>query len=233
MSYHNDLRNFAFRKGYWLADAWNYIADSYFDILDPESYPFQLNDNDLYEIKNIIKKIRISEITIEGIDMHYELHRARVSKLLNEIRNIAMKNLDAKVTPEIHKKAIHHKEMVPQHKLEKRIFFLYVAKQVVSGAESVASAARKFKVSRVNVAIWVAILLDHGEDVFLHADPFFNPDIERTLVSIYLYEDKSIPSICSRFLIFNRKHLRHMIKRYYKMFPNSKALGVSFRRPCV
>lgn len=105
------------------------------------------------------------------------------------------------------------RNMVSGPLLKKRLFFLDKARQIVSHPLSLKYIARHYNISKVNLAIWVAIYLNSGDDAFLVEDIQYEPCNRSDFQTRLYYAYDSVPLACADNLIFSRNRFRHLLTR--------------------
>ena len=222
MSTTNELKNFAYCKGYWLADSRDFIPNKYFDIKDPSTYPVKLNSKEYDKLRNMADEIVPTKITVQGVDTADPNNLSNFNELLEKFRNAAIRRYDLGKRIEVGNAFKYCGQKVSDANLAKRLFFQYVARQVISGAESVSSAAEKFNVNKKNVEIWVSIMLAYGDHIFLFNGESYSFAQELQIIREHFEQNRSVRHTCTRFLIFTYKRFKKMLRRYYKIYPDQK-----------
>lgn len=105
---------------------------------------------------------------------------------------------------------------VSDEMFKKRWFFLYVAGLVVTGKESVESAAKRFKVNRTNVVIWVSILLTYGPNTFFKFPGGFHINTQKSIIEEHLQSRRTRIYTCTRNYIFNINTFNNMRRRVHR-----------------
>lgn len=204
-------------EGYWLADLPAPYNTAYFDISNRKSFPIELPPEVSREICNNITGLHTRSILIKAIDKN-NLYNLQI--ILSALRNLCIQKLNLhKEIPKAEKgiQSCFTRAGIPSRdKLSQRLFFLYVAKQVVSGKESFSSIASKFNLDKVNVRIWTSIYLTHGEDVFLNGNPMLTDERRAYIAQSHLKNKQSVVFTCASNLIFSRRRLKNILRRHFR-----------------
>lgn len=205
----SDIQTISPCSAYWLANTGNNDLNVCFDITDPNTYPFEVGYDFDQEVRRLIYKVHYKEVRLKCImdDSYYAL-----DKLVQFVRDHVRDkfDLEKKMPVRVPLMRIANPGPIPKSLLQKRLFFLYIAKQVAHGLTTPGEAARQYGIDKVNIWIWTNIYLNYGEDSFFRSEPTFTPEKEEEIIRKH-YENKyTVAYTCSRIRLFSRTRLKNM-----------------------
>ena len=202
--------------GYWLADAGHPLANQFFDLTEPITYPFRLSSHEEAEIKELIRGLKHKVFYVTCFYDLDEEARTTLCQLLAKVRQAALDKcpVSNKRIPTYTGYRHYKNNQLSKEKLQKRLFFLHLAKQIVAGCETTGSVALKYNIDKTNVAIWLSIFLTHGEEAFYAPEPQYSKEDEELIASKHLKNGNSVALTCAQALLFSRKRLHNMLRRY-------------------
>lgn len=211
----NDLRAYNFVNAYWLHGIAEPFGSMFFNIADVNNYPFAMADWQRHEMARLAANVRYRDVTIRVVDTEDLASSRNFNDLLTMVRQCVSEQIgvDSGV-PYKHEVSLptSSSPLTPDV-IQKRLFFLYIAKRIVAGLDTPASAARRFGVSKINARIWSSILLTHGEDSFFEYEPVFHREKQREIVDQYRNFRCNAVYACSQLRFFSYARLKYLLRR--------------------
>lgn len=222
--------DFTYFKSHWLHDFGPRFSHLQFDITKILYFPPEIGKIDLRLILPLKMDVICSDAsslrTANPGETEFAFHNSdmfllnRLQKLVSMVRRkVAEKHDLLHLIPDDDIRT--SSTPLPPDILKKHMFFLKVARLVLSGSETVESLASFYCLSKTNIRIWVSLLLNYGPKVFYEVD-------ERSRFSEYTEDligrshvTRGWPTVlcCARHRIFNRNTFKNIIRRYRRRNP--------------
>ena len=208
-----DFRNYTPCAGYWLADSGSPYADCFFDLTKPDEFPFELTNEEKWAFRSLLKDTHYLSVPIKCFNIGPGFRSSKIEPLLEFVRRKAQDNLDINKLP-VPVSSFTRSEITDPRLLQKRLFFLHIAKKVVAGLETYSSAAAKYGIDKVNIKIWVSMYLSYGEKIFYLRDARLTPQEEAAIVKKHLDNGDSVVFTCTDNFIFSSNRFRNIFRRH-------------------
>ena len=210
-----DPRNITPCLGHWLKGLGPKFDNLFFNLKDIENYPFELPN----ELGSKISQLLYKAGTYNGILQYFSTagpsSRGFLEEAVTIIRNYIIDNYKTKknVVRSDYDRSRSSKDHLPKEELERRLFYLHIAKQVVHRSEAPSLLALRYGLDKINVKIWTTIYLTKGESAFFDRGTSYSRDDEKRIIRQHIDSGASIDETCARYLIFTHNRFKHMRRR--------------------
>ena len=212
-------------RGKWLYDVNLIYTTQIFDITDPDTYPREIFITDRHLLEQAIAEFHdthdylgrpLTKIIESELIPDDSILIPPLFKIVKFVRKCAARSLNHWVIQNGYKQMnpFLEDQPIPKEEIEKRRFFLRLAREVIFRKESPNALGKWYNINPTNILIWVHMFLNHGPSCFFQKSISFPRELEWVIPYNYYAYKTTIPHICSWYGIMNEKSLNRMLKRY-------------------
>ena len=210
--------------GYWLYDAGGDAAKLYFNLFDPGSYPFDVDNdirNAMFQPLNWLShRVRDNRMSVRDWS---DQDNAVFISLISLVRKAAAKVMDIPnqlfLQPEYPDSLISSFYYYSREGADRRKhrFFLNIALLVIAAKKSLREAASYAHVDPRNILIWISMFLTWG---FLPFEKEFKSPSEkeyREIINSHIADGSKVLFTCVKNKFFTRNKFRNFRRRHHPL----------------